>query len=107
MPKRTSDPTYLANRRRLLADNPACHWCGQPASEADHLIEHDRGGSDDLDNMVPACKTCNARRGNRYKQAKDAIRLANRTIATGPALFSPDQLVNSQLLYLCATPQFP
>jgi len=69
MPKRTSDPTYLANRRRLLADNPACHWCGQPASEADHLIEHDRGGSDDLDNMVPACKTCNARRGNRYKQA--------------------------------------
>ena len=92
MPKRTSDPTYLANRRRLLADNPTCHWCGQPATEADHLIEHDRGGTDDLDNLVPACKTCNARRGNRYKQAKDAARLASRTLATGPQLFSSDTL---------------
>jgi Phage Terminase/HNH endonuclease len=90
MPKRTSDPTYLANRRRLLADNPQCHWCGQPATEADHLIEHDRGGTDDIDNLVPACKTCNARRGNRYKQAKDAARLAARTIATGPTFFSAD-----------------
>ena len=23
---------------------PPCYWCGAPASEADHLIEHDRGG---------------------------------------------------------------
>ena len=60
MPKRTSDPTYLANRAALLADNPLCHWCKRaPATEADHLIEHDRGGTNDIDNLVPACKPCN------------------------------------------------
>ena len=90
MPKRTSDPTYLAARRAILQDNPTCHWCGAPATEADHLIEHDRGGTDTPDNLVPACKPCNSRRGNAYKNKRDAIRLANRTIATGPALFSPD-----------------
>ena len=52
MPKRTSDPTYLANRAALLADNPLCHWCKRaPATEADHLIEHDRGGTNDIDNL--------------------------------------------------------
>jgi hypothetical protein len=92
MPKRTSDPTYLAARRAILQDNPTCHWCGAPATEADHLIEHDRGGTDTPDNLVPACKPCNSRRGNAYKAKRDAIRMANRTIATGPALFSHDQL---------------
>ena len=47
MPKRTSDPTYLANRRAILTGSPLCHWCGNAqATEADHLIEHDRGGTD-------------------------------------------------------------
>ena len=84
MPKRTSDPTYLAARRAILQGDPPCHWCGAPATEADHLIEHDRGGTDTPDNLVPACKPCNSRRGNAYKNKRDAIRLANRTIATGP-----------------------
>jgi len=90
MPKRTSDPTYLAARRAILQGDPTCHWCGAPATEADHLIEHDRGGTDTPDNLVPACKPCNSRRGNAYKQKRDAIRMAQRTIATGPALFSPN-----------------
>ena len=56
MPKRTANPTYLANRRALLADKPDCHWCGTPnATEADHILEHDAGGTDDLDNLVPPC----------------------------------------------------
>ena len=62
MPKRTANPTYLANRRALLADKPDCHWCGTPnATEADHMLEHDAGGTDELDNLVPACKPCNAK----------------------------------------------
>ncbi len=71
MPKRTANPTYLANRRALLADKPDCHWCGQPnATEADHMLEHDAGGTDELDNLVPACKPCNAKRGALYLAQK-------------------------------------
>ena len=78
MPKRTSDPTYLRNRASILAGSPPCHWCGAPATEADHLIEHDAGGTDTVDNLVPACKPCNARRGQRYKARKDLARKQQR-----------------------------
>lgn len=79
MPKRTSNPAYLKARRELLADKPRCHWCKKrPATEADHLIEHDRGGDDSPENLVPSCKPCNARRGANYKAAKGRARQAAR-----------------------------
>jgi phage terminase large subunit-like protein len=79
MPKRTSNAAYLKARRELLADKPRCHWCKKrQATEADHLIEHDRGGADTSDNLVPSCKPCNARRGANYKAAKGRARQAAR-----------------------------
>jgi hypothetical protein len=79
MPKRTSNTAYLKARRELLADKPRCHWCKKrQATEADHLIEHDRGGTDTPDNLVPSCKPCNARRGANYKAAKGRARQAAR-----------------------------
>ena len=90
MPRRTSDPAYRAARAQLLAGNPACHWCGGTATEADHLIEHDRNpdGNADINNMVPSCKPCNARRGQAYKAKRDAIVKANRE----KSFFSQTQL---------------
>lgn len=71
MPRRLDDPTYKKNRAQLLRDKPTCHWCKRaPGTQADHLIEHDRGGTDDLDNLVPACAKCNGKRGARYVNAK-------------------------------------
>jgi hypothetical protein len=54
-----------AHRRARLVvlerDGRRCHWCGAPATEADHLGPKvaDPAG------MVAACKPCNARRGAR------------------------------------------
>ena len=71
--------TYRANRAAILAGSPLCHWCGRnTATQADHLQELDAGGSDNLDNLVPACGPCNSRRGQKYKAAKDARRIAAR-----------------------------
>jgi len=83
MPSKNRRPrstgAYQKNRGELLRDKPLCHWCKRrPATEADHLIEIDRGGSNDLDNLVPSCKPCNARRGANYKAAKGRARAANR-----------------------------
>ena len=67
-----SSATYQRNRKLILSDNPPCHWCGiNTASEADHLIETDRGGTSELDNLVPSCRKCNATRGNKYRAARD------------------------------------
>jgi hypothetical protein len=81
MGKEHSHPTYKANRARLLANKPQCTYCGQPATEADHIIPVLHGGSHDLDNLTPACKTCNSRRGNRTRQANDQARIKARANA--------------------------
>ena len=63
----------MRNRLIVLEHEPVCHWCHKAKStEADHLIETDRGGTDDLDNLVGSCKPCNAARGNRYLNNKRA-----------------------------------
>ena len=60
----TNDKQYAAARRELLADNPLCHWgCGRMATEADHIVPHVLGGSNDITNLTPSCKPCNASRG--------------------------------------------
>ena len=69
-----SDPEYQRNRKRLLADQPPCAWCGKPATTADHLIELDRGGSNNADNLVAACSACNSKRGSLYQAKKIAQR---------------------------------
>lgn len=57
---------YRDNRAALLATNPPCIWqCGRPATTADHWIPRTTGGGHNLDNLVPACSTCNTGRSNR------------------------------------------
>jgi 5-methylcytosine-specific restriction protein A len=54
---------YLRNRKVVLAIVHSCHWCGRIATTVDHVLPLARGGSNDLDNLVPSCKPCNYRRG--------------------------------------------
>jgi phage terminase large subunit-like protein len=70
MTKRNT-PEFMRNRRIVLEHEPICHWCRKaPSTEADHLIEVDRGGTDDIENLCGSCKKCNATRGNSYLNAK-------------------------------------
>jgi len=69
MSKRTSDPEFRRRRAELLEGNPLCHWCNKaPATEADHLIPYDIVGDDSP--LVPACKSCNSRRGAEHVNGK-------------------------------------
>jgi HNH endonuclease len=41
-----------------------CHWCGAPATTADHHpVARVDGGPDDPANLVAACLPCNTSRG--------------------------------------------
>ena len=76
---RRPTPEFTRNRKQVLADNPMCHWCKRvAATDADHLVPYDAGGSDELDNLVPACKSCNSKRGASYVNQKRAIQQQRR-----------------------------
>lgn len=48
----------------LERDGYVCRWCGAPATEADHYpVSRHRGGPSTVENMVAACRRCNASRG--------------------------------------------
>jgi 5-methylcytosine-specific restriction endonuclease McrA len=73
---------YRANRAALLEGSPDCYWgCGRPATQADHLLEHDAGGDDSSANLVPACQKCNSSRGAQYVNRKTTARQAARNEA--------------------------
>lgn len=100
---------YLKNRQIILKGNPTCHWCGtQPATQADHLIEVDRGGGHELQNLVPSCAKCNNTRAHLYSSAKANIKNNARAEAlrdngieikkSKPVFYTQTELPPTQLL---------
>lgn len=55
---------YQLARKRLLASSPACHWCGAPATTADHEPPIAEVGYPHLQ-LVPSCGPCNFGRRSR------------------------------------------
>jgi len=54
------------NRRAVFArDGHRCQYCGSPAENIDHVVPRSRGGSHSWDNVVAACRPCNARKEDR------------------------------------------
>lgn len=82
MPARSRSATYARRRRRRVAsvvndltDNQwinlmaawgGCAYCGaeEPALQRDTMLPISRGGRYTLDNVVPACRSCNASKCN-------------------------------------------
>lgn len=56
-----STKDLIANR-----DGDRCHYCGTGHSlQIDHIYPKSRGGSSDAENLVLACRNCNASKGDR------------------------------------------
>lgn len=51
------------------APDVLCVWCKRPLTfesmTLEHLVPKSKGGTDNLDNLAPACRKCNSSRGNR------------------------------------------
>ena len=53
------------NRRAVFArDGYRCQYCGVAAENIDHVFPRSRGGLHAWDNVVAACRPCNARKGD-------------------------------------------
>lgn len=48
---------------RLFPGQP-CYYCGDLAQSVDHMMPSSKGGSNALDNKVPACHRCNQMKGD-------------------------------------------
>lgn len=54
------------SRRSVFArDGHRCQYCGSQAENIDHIVPKSRGGSHTWDNVVAACKRCNALKEDR------------------------------------------
>lgn len=67
---------YRRNRRAVLAASAVCWLCGNPGTEddpltADHVLSVDDGGTDAAQNLRPAHRSCNSRRGQRQQEVWD------------------------------------
>ena len=57
------DSRWKKVRLRILQrDSYTCAYCGDSANEVDHIVPLKRGGSDDPENLVACCRTCNIRK---------------------------------------------
>lgn len=64
--KSSRNSKWKAQRLRVLnRDQWICFYCHGPANEADHIIPKVNGGSDEMDNLVSACRMCNLRKGKK------------------------------------------
>jgi len=55
----------LSRRAVLVRDHFECQYCGAKAENVDHIIPKSRGGAHSWENVVAACRRCNARKENR------------------------------------------
>lgn len=55
------------NRRAVFVrDGHRCQYCDSPAENIDHVIPRSKGGTHSWDNVVAACRPCNARKMDHF-----------------------------------------
>jgi len=83
----------------LRRDRYVCQWCGEHATEVDHVVALAEGGAMyDPANLVAACRRCNARRGLALVTARRARARGGRardgTAAAAPTPATPARFFN-------------
>lgn len=107
----------LTNRKLFLRDAHLCMYCGGRFHESnltrDHVHPLSRGGRDQWSNVVTACRSCNARKGDRRPEKigmpllaipfvpnwAEYLALSNRKILTDQMEFLKSQFSNRSMLF--------
>src|SRR5436190_2411675 len=70
----------LSRRAVFARDEWRCQYCGRGAENLDHVLPRSRGGEHVWENVVAACRRCNAKKENRLPE-EAGLRLARRPFA--------------------------
>ncbi len=70
----------LTRRAVFARDAWSCQYCGAAAENLDHVIPKSRGGMHTWDNVVAACRRCNAKKEDRTP-AEAGFRLSRQPFA--------------------------
>lgn len=86
---RTSGKYKAARLAALRRDGYVCMYCGDEATQTDHIVSlRDGGDPISLDNLISSCARCNNRKGSRSQ----AVFLASTsTPPASPSKISPRQ----------------
>lgn len=84
----------MSNKEKIMKKSGGfCWYCGIELRETifcqDHAIPSSRGGKDNIENLVPACRNCNGEKGNKNI---DEYRLQLTLSAGGAPQFGWEQL---------------
>lgn len=66
--------TWRRTRVQVLRREPDCRYCGQPATEVDHIIPLHHGGTMNLTNLQPLCHQCHTLKTTREAAAARTAR---------------------------------
>ncbi len=72
--------TALTRRAVFHRDDFRCQYCGGDAESIDHVIPRSRGGPHAWENVVAACRRCNAGKGDRLL-SETSLALPRRPVA--------------------------
>lgn len=73
------------NRRAVFArDSDRCQYCGGRAETMDHVVPRSRGGQHTWENVVAACRRCNAKKRDRLP-SESGMRLRRRPGPPAPS----------------------
>lgn len=84
VPRRTR--SGLSRRAVFLRDGGRCQYCGVDAEDVDHVVPRSRGGEHVWENVVAACRSCNASKEDRTPR-EAGLRLARPPKAPPPAFW--------------------
>ena len=60
-------PWEMLRQYILALEGGMCQYCGlRPANTVDHILPINRGGTDDVMNLVGACRSCNASKRKKH-----------------------------------------
>ncbi|MDP9023717.1 MAG: HNH endonuclease [Actinomycetota bacterium] len=76
----------LSRRAVFLRDGGRCQYCHAPAEDVDHVVPRSRGGEHRWENVVAACRRCNATKQDRTP-AEAGLELAVAPKAPPPAFW--------------------
>ena len=70
MSKHSSTGTHWEKLRQITfaTHGRLCIYCGNHADAIDHVLPKSLGGTDTLDNLVPACRKCNSTKSNNIRK---------------------------------------